>query len=53
MALYEKVVQLLDARPDLKRTIVIRLGELHVKMRALSASIAKSCIDDAWMEADF
>ena len=29
MALYEKVIQLLDARPDLKRTVVPRLGELH------------------------
>ena len=41
MALYEKV-QLLDARLDLKRTIVPRLGELHVIMatlRALDASM--------------
>ena len=29
MALYEKAVQLLDARPDLKRAVVPRLGELH------------------------
>jgi len=27
-----KVVELLDARPDLKRTVVPRLGELHVLM---------------------
>ena len=55
MALYEKVVQLLDARPDLKRTVVPRLGELHVVMaalRALGASMENSGIDDAWMEAD-
>ena len=55
MALYEKVVQLLDARLDLKRTVVPRLGELHVVMaafRALGASIENSGIDDAWMEAD-
>ena len=37
MALYEKVIQLLDARPDLKRTVVPRLGELHVAMAALRA----------------
>ena len=30
MALFEKVVQLIDARPDLKRTVVPRQGELHV-----------------------
>ena len=50
MALYEKVVQLLDARPDLKRTVVPRLGELHVTMsalRALGASMENSSIDDA------
>lgn len=55
MALYEKVVQLLDARPDLKRTVVPRLGELHVVMaslRALGASMENSGIDDAWIEAD-
>ena len=55
MALYEKVVQLLDARPDLKRTVIPRLGELHVVMaalRALGASIENSGIDDAWIEAD-
>ena len=49
------VVQLIDARPDLKRTIVPRLGELHVIMaalRALGACIENSGIDDAWMEAD-
>ncbi|KAJ8364290.1 hypothetical protein SKAU_G00131210 [Synaphobranchus kaupii] len=55
MALYEKVVQLLDARPDLKRTVVPRLGELHAVMaalRALGTSIENSGIDDAWIEAD-
>ncbi len=55
MALYEKVVQLLDARPDLKRKVVPRLGELHVVMaalRALGASMENSGIDDAWIEAD-
>ena len=54
MALYEKVVQLLDVRPDLKRTVVPRLGELHVVMaalRALGTSIENSGIDDAWIEA--
>ena len=30
MAFYEKVVLLLVARPDLKRTVVPRLGELHM-----------------------
>jgi len=56
MALYEKVVQLLDARPDLKRTVVSRLGELHVVMaalHALGASMENSGIDDAWIEAYF
>ncbi|KAK1879681.1 Acetyl-coenzyme A carboxylase carboxyl transferase subunit beta, partial [Dissostichus eleginoides] len=55
MALYEKVVQLLDAKPDLKKMVVPRLGELHVVMaalRALGASMENSGIDDAWMEAD-
>ncbi|KAK1906588.1 Photoreceptor cilium actin regulator [Dissostichus eleginoides] len=55
MTLYEKVVQLLDARPDLKQMVVPRLGELHVVMaalRALGASMENSGIDDAWMEAD-
>lgn len=54
MALYEKAVQLIDARPDLKRSVVPRLGELHVVMaalRALGASMENSGIDDAWMEA--
>ncbi|KAK5906285.1 hypothetical protein CgunFtcFv8_002167 [Champsocephalus gunnari] len=55
MALYEKVVQLLDARPDLKQMVVPSLGELHVVMaalRALGASMENWGIDDAWMEAD-
>ena len=55
MALYDKVVQLLDAKPDLKRTVVPRLGELHTVMadlRALGSSIENSGIDDAWIEAD-
>ena len=55
MALYEKVVQLLDGRPDLKRTVFPRLGELHAVMaalRALGASMENSGIDDAWIEAD-
>jgi hypothetical protein len=49
------VVQLLDARPDLKRTVVPGLGELHVVMAAfcaLGASIDNSGIDNAWIEAD-
>ena len=55
MALYEKVVKLLENRPDLKRTVVPRLGELHVVMaalRALGTSMENSGIDDAWIEAD-
>ncbi|KAE8288343.1 hypothetical protein D5F01_LYC12211 [Larimichthys crocea] len=55
MALYEKVVKLLDARPDLKQMVVPRLGELHVVMaalRALGAFMENSGIDDAWVEAD-
>ena len=46
------MVQLLDVRPDLKRTIVPRLGELHVIMaalRALGASIENSGIDDFFL----
>ena len=55
MALYEKVVQLLDARPDMKNMVVPRLGELHAVMaalRALGTSVENSGIDDAWIEAD-
>lgn len=55
MALYEKVVQLLDARPELKRPVVPRLGELQFAMaalRALGASMENSRIDDSWIEAD-
>ena len=55
LALYEKVVQLLDARPDLKDKVVPRLGELHVVMaalRAIGVSMENSGIDDAWTEAD-
>ena len=55
MALYEKVLQLLDARPHLKKMIVPRLGELHAimaAMRGLGASIENCGIDDAWIEAD-
>ena len=55
MALYKKIVQLIDSRPDLKRTVVPRLGELHVVMaalRALGVFIENSGIDDAWIEAD-
>ena len=37
MALYEKAVQLLDSRPDLKNSVVPRLGELHTTMAALRA----------------
>ena len=51
MALYKKVVQLLDSRNDLKRTVP-RLGELHTVMaalRALATSIETSGIDDAWI----
>ena len=40
IAIYENVVQLLYARPDLKRTVV--LGELHVTMAALRA------LGDSW-----
>lgn len=50
MALYEKTVQLADARPDLKGKVLPRLGELHVVMaalRALGSSIEHSGIDDA------
>ena len=54
MAVYEKAVQLLDSRDDLKRTVLPRLGELHTVMaalRALGTSIENSGIDDAWIEA--
>ena len=55
LALYEKVVQLLDSRPDLQGQFVPRMGELYVVMaglRALGTSIENSGIDDAWIEAD-
>ena len=54
MALYEKVVQLIDSHPELKGKVVPRLGELHVVMcalRALGSSIENSGIDDAWIES--
>ena len=37
MALFEKVVHLLDASPDLKLTVLPRLGELHVTMAVWSS----------------
>ena len=55
MALYEKSIQLLDGRPNLKNEIFLKLGELHTVMaslRALGTSIENSGIDDAWIEAD-
>ena len=55
MALYEKAVQLLDARPHLKNEILPKLGELHTVMaalRALGTLIENSGIDDTWIEAD-
>ena len=55
MALYEKIVKLIDSRPDLKSQFIPRLGELHVVMaalRALGSSIENSGIDEAWIEAD-
>ena len=55
MALYEKVEQLIDARPTLKRTVVPRIGELHLviaPLRAVGNSIIVKnfVIDDAWIE---
>jgi len=55
MALYEKAVQLVDARKDLKGTVLPRLDEIHTVMaalRALGKLIENSGIDDAWIEAD-
>ncbi len=55
LALYDKVVQLLDSRPDLQVHFVPRMGELHIVMAsliALGTSIENSGIDDAWIEAD-
>ena len=55
MAVYEKAVQLLDSRHDLKRTVLPRLGELHAVMaalRAIGTCIEKSEIDDALIESD-
>jgi len=56
MALYEKAIQLLDARSNLKDEIVLRFGELHTivaSLRALVTSIENSGIDDTWIEAKF
>ena len=50
MALYEKVIQLVDYMPYLKDKVMPRLGELHVVMcalRALGSSVENSGIDDA------
>ncbi len=55
MALYEKVVKIIDSNASMKSQIIPRLGELHVVMaalRALGASIENSGIDEAWLEAD-
>ena len=55
MSLYEKAVQLVDGRADLKGKVLPSLGELHVviaALRALGSSIENCGIDDAWIEAD-
>ena len=55
MVLYEKVVQLLDARPDMKYMVLPRLGELHAVMaalRVLGTFVEHSGIDDAWIGAN-
>ena len=55
MALYERALQLVDSRPDLKGKVIPRLGELHTVMaalRAIGSSVENSGIDDAWIEAD-
>ena len=55
MALYEKALQLVDTRTDLKGKVLPRRGELRVAMaalRALGSSIENFEIDDAWIEAD-
>lgn len=54
MALYQKVVKLLDVMPELKYCVVHRLEELHATMAAPSAqgpSIENAGIDDDWIEA--
>ena len=51
MALYEKAVQLLDARPKLKNEILPRLRELHTVMGSRNLEFS-SDIDDTWIEAD-
>ena len=55
LALYEKAVQLVDTRTDLKGKVLPRLGELQVVVaapRALGSSTENFGIDDAWIEAD-
>ena len=55
MVLYEKAVQLVAARADLKGKVLSRLGEPHVVMAALRASgssTENSGKDGAWIEAD-
>ena len=50
MALYEKAIQFLDARSNLKSEIILRLGELHAVMadlRDLGISKDNSGIADA------
>ena len=50
LAFYEKVVQLLATRPDLKCTFVPRVKELHVVMAApctLGTSMENSGMDEA------
>ena len=54
MDLYEKAVHLVDARDDMKGTVLPRLSELHAVMtalRALRSSVENSGIDEAWIES--
>lgn len=55
LAIYEKVLQILDVDVVLKNQIIPRIGGLHAAMavlRGIGASIQNSGIDDIWQEAD-
>jgi len=55
MALYERAKQLEMTRDDCKGKWVLRLGEMHTGMAALTAvgnAIEDSGLDEAWSEAD-
>ncbi len=55
LAIYEKVLQIIDVDTFLKSQIIPRIGGLHTSMavlRGIGTSIQNSGLDDIWQEAD-